>query len=215
MTHREEFWGCGEAANYEEIAERFCEACGDPGVGSILLDGDTPGGDLPGLEQTIARMAAARDGCGKPILGFVNEFLASGGVWLFAGVCHAIYLPPSGRMGSVGVVIGHETDARWAAEQGFDRTIIRDPPGKANPNPDELLDELGRARLQSLVTEANTRFVDAIASLRGLDAATIRSWNGGMFTGQAAVDAGLADGLGSFEQAIALAGELARMTEAA
>ena len=215
MSQREEFWSCGEGANYEEITERFTGACSDPGVSAIVLDGDTPGGDVPGLEQAIARMRAARDASGKPVIGFCNELLASGGVWLCATVCHAIYLPPSGRMGSVGVVIAHETDARWAAEQGFDRTIVRDPPGKANPNGDEPLDELGRSRLQTLVSAASSRFIAAIAQARSLDEAAIRAWNGGMFTGAEAVSAGLADGIGSLEETIALASNLALATEAA
>jgi ClpP class serine protease len=215
MTQREEWFDCGEAANYEEIGDRFCDACGDPGVGSILLDGDTPGGDVPGIEQTIARMILARDACGKPVVGFCNELLASGGVWLFTTVCHAIFLPGSGRMGSVGVVIEHETNAREAAGKGIDRTVIRFPPGKYDPNPDEVLSDLGRARLTELVTATGERFVAAVAAARGIDPAAILAWNGGVFTGQAAVDAKLADGLGSLESAIAYAGTLAALGAAA
>lgn len=214
MTQREEWFGCGEAADYESIAARFGDACGDPSAGSIVIDADTPGGDLPGLEEAVEIMLAAKAASGKPVVGYVGALCASAGVWLLSRVCDVIHLHSSARMGSIGVVICHETDARKAAGDGIDRTVVRDPPGKMNPNPDEVLDELGRARLQELVTGARERFVAAVAESRRLDPAAILAWNGAMFTGPAAVPA-LADSLGSLETAIALAGSLAGYQEAA
>lgn len=214
MTQREEWFDCGEASDYESIAARFCDAQGDPGVGSIVVDADTPGGDLPGLEEGIEIMLAAKLASGKPVVGYVGALCASAGVWLLSLLCDVIFIHLSARMGSIGVVICHETDARHAEREGFDRTIVRDPPGKMVPNPGELLDELGRGRLQELVTEARARFVAAVATSRRLDPAAILAWNGAMFTGAAAVPA-LADGLGSLESAIAYAGSLASLQEAA
>lgn len=118
-------------------------------------------------------------------------------------------------MGSIGVLVGHETDARKALADGIDRTIVRDPPGKANPNPDELLDELGLSRLQAIVTEARTRFAAAVAVARRIDPTVILGWNGGMFTGNDAVVAGLANGTGTLETTIQIAGSLAEQQEAA
>ena len=59
------------------------------------------------------------------------------------------------------------------------------------------------------------RFFDSIAALRGIPAATVEGWNGDTFTGTLAVDAGLADGVGSLEQVIALAESWPRAREAA
>ncbi len=216
MTHHEEWSSCGEAANYDEIGTRFVGACNDPGVGSILIDAETPGGDVPGIEETSDTMIAAALACGKPVLGYVGSLCASGGIWLLSRVCAAgIYAHPSARLGSIGVIIGHRTFARQDADQGIDSTLIRSPPGKANPNEDELLDDLGRERLQSLVDETRERFVRDVSQARKLDPAVILSWNGGMFTGAAAVAANLADGLSSLELTIALAASHAGYREAA
>jgi ClpP class serine protease len=216
MTHHEEWSSCGEAANYDEIGARFVDAHRDPGVGAVLLDAETPGGDVPGIEETSDMMVAAALASEKPTLGYVGALCASGGVWLLSRVCtHGIYAHPSARLGSVGCVIGHRSYARHDAEHGIDSTLIRNPPGKMNPNEDELLDDLGRARLQTVVDEVTARFVAAVASARGIDPAVILSWNGDMFTGPAAIAAGLADGLGSLETTIAIAASLAGYREAA
>lgn len=207
--------GCGMAEDYESIAARFTAACGDPGAGSIVIDADTPGGEVPGLEEGIEMMLSAKAASGKRVVGYVGALCASGGVWLLAAMCDVIHVHLSARMGSIGVIIGHETDARHAEREGFDRTLVRSPPGKANPNQDELLDDLGRARLQELVAETELRFFASVAKSRGLDVAKIASWNGGMFTGLAIVAAGLADATGCLETAIALAGAFAGAQEAA
>jgi ClpP class serine protease len=202
MTSYEEPFACGEAPYYGEICERYCAAHADPGVGSLLIDCDSNGGDVPVLEESIETMRAARAASGKLVVGYVGARCMSAGVWLLSGICDVIFCHPSSRMGSVGVLIGHETDARKATADGIDRTIVRDPPGKANPNPVEVLDDLGRGRMQELVSESRDRFVAQLAAFRGLDSAAILAWNGGTFSGPAAVAAGLADGLGSLASSL-------------
>ncbi len=185
-------------------------------MASLLVDAETPGGDLDGGEEAIEVMNAAAAASGKPVFGYVGSRCASMGVWLLSGICRAgITVFRAARMGSVGVVADHETDARHAAGEGFDRTVFRYPPGKANPNPAEILDPLGTARMQELVTAPGERFVAHVAATRGIDPAAILAWNGGMFTGQAAIAAGLADTLGTLDSAIAIAAGLAGYQEAA
>jgi ClpP class serine protease len=214
LEQRAGLWSCGETGGYDEIGERFDAAAFDPGVGSLVIDADSPGGDDPGIEAFIARCQATKAATGKPVLGFVNELAASAMCWILAGVCDAIYLPRSGRIGSIAQVVVHQTEARALADSGVDTYVARGLPGKMDPNGLEVLSELGKARLDELAAAATERFIEQMVAFRGLDAATIRTWNGGMFTGQAAIDVGLADGLGSLEQTIALAGQLAALQEA-
>lgn len=216
ITSHEEFSSCGEAANFDEIAARVCDAHGDPGVGALLIDAETPGGDIDGGEEAIETMVAAATSSGKPVYGYVGSLCASMGIWLLSGICNAgIYCHRSARLGSIGVVVGHETDARHAADDGFDRTIFRYPPGKANPTPLEALDPLGSQRLQALVDAPGARFVAHVAATRGIDPAEILAWNGGTFVGADAVTAKLVDALGTLDSTIALAGQIAGMQEAA
>lgn len=216
LEQRSSFWDCGETCGYDTVEEDVCEALADPGVGSLVIAGDTPGGDMPGLEETTARIRAVADAIGKPVLGYADEYIASAGVYLLAGICDGLYLPTSGRIGSIGCVVVFQSEARALVDAGIDTYVARSPgPGKMNPNGFEALDDLGKARLDALALEGSDRFIAFLASRRGLDPAVIRSWNGGMFTGAAAVAAGLADGIGSLEQTITLAAELAALKETA
>lgn len=208
LEQRASWYSCGETCGYDELEERFVAAAFDPGVGSILLDVDSPGGDDPGLDQGVARMRAAKEACGKPVLGYVNEYAASAACWLLAGVCDGIYLPRTGRIGSIACVVIHETDARAIAEAGTDVYVGRGLPGKMKPNGVEPLDELGKARIDALAAAGTERIIAAMVAYRGdrgVTADAIRAWNGALFTGPDAVAAGLADGVGSREETISLA----------
>lgn len=215
ITQHEEWSACGEAANFDEITARVCDAHGDPGVGALLIDCETIGGDVAGGEEAIETMTAAAQASGKPVFGYVGARCFSMGVWLLSGICNAgIVVHRSARMGSIGVVCEHESDARKLTAAGIDRTIFRYPPGKAVPGPEEL-DALGTQRMQALVDEPGQRFVAHVAATRGIDPAVILAWNGGTFTGPEIVAAKLADSLGSLDSTIALAGTLAGFQEAA
>lgn len=216
ITSHEEMSTCGEAANFDEIVARVCDAHGDPGVGALVIDAETNGGDLDGGEEAIETMCAAAEASGKPVFGYVGARCFSMGVWLLSGICNAgITVFRGGRMGSIGVVADFETDARHAAEAGYDRTIFRFPPGKANPNPMEALDPLGTQRLQDLVDAPGARFVAHVAATRKIDPAVILGWNGGAFVGPDAVAARLADVLGTLDSTIAAAASVVGYQEAA
>lgn len=215
ITSHEEWSSCGEAANFDEIAARVCDAHGDPGVGALLIDAETNGGDVACGEEAIETMVAAGLASGKPVFGYVGARCYSMGVWLLTGICNAgIVVHRSAIMGSVGVVCEHESDAAKLLKDGYSRTIFRYPPGKAVPGPEEL-DALGTLRLQALVDAPGQRFVAALAAARGIDPAVILGWNGGTFTGADILTAKLADSLGSLDSTIALAGAFAGMQEAA
>jgi ClpP class serine protease len=215
MEQRAGFWSCGETPGYDTIEEDICEALADPGVGSLVIACDTPGGDVAGLEETTARIRAVVDAIGKPVLGWADELIASAGVYLMLGICSGLYLPPSGRIGSISSVVIFQSESRALEMDGIDTYVARGLPGKMNPNSFEPLDALGKARLDAFALECSDRFIAFVASTRGIDPAVIRGWDGGMFTGAAAVAAGLADGIGSLDDTITLAAELAALKEIA
>lgn len=217
LEQRASLWSCGESSGYDELEERFAAAVCDPGVSAVILDMDSPGGDGAGLEQLVGKCRRLADEIGKPILGYVNEFAASAALWILVGVCDAIYLPPSGQMGSIGCVVPFATEARALRKAGVDPYIARAPAGKMRPNPIEALDPIGKARLDQLAAEGEARFVAAIAARRGVQADVIRGWNAGLFTGAAAVSAKLADGLAlaGLDTVIAYADELGAQRSAA
>lgn len=215
LEQRASWWSCGETCGYDEIEQRLGDALADPAVGAVVLDVDSPGGDVPGLDEASRRMRAAVVAHGVPCLAYANEMIASAAYALACAVCDGIYLPVSGRVGAIGTVAVHESEARALDAAGIDVTVIRDPAGKMNPNPVEQLDELGRARLQRLVENGSARFIATVAACRGITPEAVRALNGDLLEGAAVIAAKLADGIGSLEDTIALAGTLAALQETA
>ena len=200
---------CGQADGYDAIAQRIGCALRDPESCAVVLDADSPGGDVAGLEQCIARIQNERARAGKPIIGYVNERAASACYWLMCGVCDEIYLPPSGRAGSVGAIAIHASEARKLKREGVDVYLSRQPDGKMRPSPVEPLDEIGKARLDAMTKEGCDRFWAFVSARRGIPIEAVAAMNADMFTGSKAVAVGLCDGISSFEDVVSYAAVMA------
>lgn len=204
---------CGWYDGYEGddgIVSRFAEAAGDADVGAILLHFDSPGGTSAGLEEAVRRMVEIRDATDKPVIAYVGEHCASAAYWIAATVANAgIYGPIAATVGSIGSYVPHQSIAGMLEQEGIVETLIADPPGKVAGNSSAPLDDLGRARIERMVLACTARFVDAVAAARGLDPEAVRALNGDCMPLQLGITAGLADGLGSLEDVLALAAALA------
>ena len=150
-------------------------------------------------------MRSMVEASGKPVVAYVDEQAASAAYWIAAGVADAIYVPPTGRVGSIGCLAVHVDESGAAEQAGLRYTIIRDPAGKAAGSPLEPLTDVGRARLTRDVGAATAGFVAAVSARRNIAPEAIRGLDGDMLAGDAAVAAGLADGVSTLERVIALA----------
>lgn len=195
---------CGYLPGYDDLEASFAEALADRRVTAIVMDLDSPGGDVPRLEETCQRIEAAIATSGKPVLAWVNE-LAASAAYRIACMAEGIYTPPAGRLGCVGVIAVHWDESQALAAEGVKPTIIRSPAGKGAGHPAEPLSDVGRARLEQLVAESGAAFVKAVSGARSLAPAVLLDLDGGMRSGAAAVEAGLADGVDTLDGVIALA----------
>lgn len=209
LEQRASIWSCGESAGYDEITARLLGANADPSVAGAVLAGDTPGGDGPGLAECVRRIRAAFDASRKPLLCFADELLASAGFWL-ASACDGVYGPEMSRVGSIGCIVVHQTEARALEEMGVDTYVARDPGGKAKPNPVELLDDVGRARLDAMAARGAAAFRAYVSARRPkLTDAALRAMDGELYDAADALPRGLLDGIGSLETVIDIAASLA------
>ena len=80
-------------------------------------------------------------------------------------------------------------------------------------NPLREMDEVEEAILQSIVDESYGFFVDAIVDGRGMDRSQVLTLaDGRVYTGPQALENGLVDSLGRFEDSLEVAKELAGVT---
>jgi signal peptide peptidase SppA len=175
---------------YDGIKRRIDYALSDPECKQIMLDMDSPGGEVAGCFDLADYIYSLRGQ--KKITAFVND-LAGSACYAIASQCDEILISQTGRAGSIGVVMAHTNIKEALAKQGREITLIFSGDHKADGNPYEALPEKVRAQFKKECIEAHQQFAEKVAKGRGLSVETILNTQARIYSGQAAIDAGLAD----------------------
>lgn len=183
---------CG-ATSYELLAQDFNKAVQNPNIKGILLDIDSPGGEVNGCSELSDMIYQARGT--KPIIAYASGACCSGAYWI-ASACDKILAADTAILGSIGVVSIFEKDDE-------DKTIEIVSSQSPNKRPDINTEE-GKAKIQAQVDELAEVFIAKVARNRGITAVdVVKEFGAGdVSVGQYAVRNGLADGLSSFEDII-------------
>ncbi len=168
----------------------------NPDVESIVLDVDSPGGTVTGINEASNFIAEVSKE--KPITAYVGGVGASAAYWL-ASAADEIVLDATSRVGSVGVVVAYPNPQE--DNDGYIEIVNTASPNK---RPD-VSTEQGKKVITAELDDLADVFISTIAGNRGVSEATVRSdfGKGGVLVGQKAVSAGMADRLGSFEELMA------------
>lgn len=187
--------------SYEGLAFQLDQAVTDPDVMAIVLDIDSPGGEAVGAFEMADKVRAAAQA--KPVVAVVNGMAASA-AYAIAASASRIVIAPSGIAGSIGVVLMHVDYSVALDEKGIKPTLIHAGAHKVDGNPYEPLTKAVRSDLQAEVDNFYSLFVSSVAKGCGgrMTEQSVRGTEARTFIGQAAVDAGLVDAIGSFESAI-------------
>lgn len=185
------FTKCSGATSAEQVARDLDEAVSNPNVKAILLDVDSPGGQVDGTGELAGLIHAANRK--KPVHCYSGGLCASAAYWL-ASACESISIAPTTRIGSIGVI-----SAFPGKEEGVIEIVSSQSPNKS---PD-LTTEGGRATVQKTLDELAEVFIGNVASYRGVSRETVVSdyGRGGVLVGRSAVKVGMADRVSSFEAA--------------
>ena len=184
------------ATSYDVLATDFNAALENPDVRAILLAIDSPGGEVNGCADLAEMIFAARDR--KPIVAQISGLGCSGAYWLAAAASEVV-VSSTAIVGSLGAVMAVVDDRKRQATQGVQRIeFVSSQSPKKRVDPTQAA---GQAEHQALVDALAAQFVEAVARYRGVSVETVLAdfGQGGVFVGQAAVDAGLADRVGTYE----------------
>lgn len=186
--------------SYEGLSHQLRAAASDPQVRSILLDMESPGGEAMGaFEMADTVRAIAKE---KPVTAVANGYAASA-AYAIASAATRIVVPPSGAVGSIGVVMLHLDRSGELAKRGIKPTLIFAGEHKVDGNPFAELSADVRDRFQEGVDRTYADFVRTVAAgRRKMTEAAVRDTKARMFRGSDAVSVGLADAVGTFEEAL-------------
>lgn len=186
---------------YDDVSQALIEAVSDKKAKSIMLDVKSPGGDAKGVRavgdliKNIGEVKAT---------SVFADHMGSAAYWLGSAGGH-ITIDEMGMAGSIGALTVHTEYSGAMEKEGIKKTIIRAGVNKSLANPIEPLSEEAKSSLQSLVDGSRDLFVNAVADNRGTTPSNVEMnmGQGREFMGMKAVQAGLADSVGNYEDALA------------
>ncbi len=167
-------------------------AIADPDVGAVVIEIDSPGGQIDGVPEAAAMLRSLRGS--KPIVAMANTMAASAAYWI-AAQADEIAMTPSGAVGSIGVYATHEDMSGALKLLGVDVTLISAGKYKTEGHPSKPLDDDAREHIQQNVDYFYDQFVSDVAKGRGVSKSDVKSGygEGRVLNAKLALDAGLVD----------------------
>ena len=186
-----------------------CEMCAwmmrgameDPNVSAIVLDVDSPGGAVSGVEElaAVVRETAQK----KPVIAVANTMAASAAYWV-ASQASELVVSPSSEVGSIGVFMAHEDLSQALEAVGVKVTLVQAGRDKTLGNMFEPLSDEARAYIQERVDAPYAAFVAGVAKGRGKSAADVRAHfgQGRLVQARDAVRLGMADRVQTMDEVL-------------
>ncbi|HHW8957236.1 S49 family peptidase [Morganella morganii] len=175
---------------YDGIRRVFLTAVNDPEVKGICLDIDSPGGEVAGCFDLVDLIYVERGK--KPIHAILSENAFSA-AYAIASAADKIYVPRTGGVGSVGVIVIHCDWSQRIKDDGLKVSIITYGNRKAESNPYVALSDEAQAAIQHDVDEMGRLFVSTVSRNRGLSETVIRNTQAACYLAAEGVQMGLAD----------------------
>ena len=147
------------ATDIEDIMEAVNAAAVRPDVQAVFLDIDSPGGSVSGtpeLAQAVSDLCKA-----KYTYAFSGGQMCSAAYWV-ASQCDAIYVSPSARVGSIGVILPMVDSTEAYKQAGLRVEVFAAGKFKSAGMPGVALTDDQRAWLQSDVEEVAADFRSAV-----------------------------------------------------
>jgi len=184
------------------IARAIDELMRQPSVGRIILDIDSPGGVVFGVEELAAKIRDLRGR--KPIIAIANSMAASAAYWI-GSAATSFYATHGGQVGSVGVWNMHVDISKLEEKLGLKTTLVFAGRFKIEGHPWAPLEDEARAEMQRHVDAYYDRFVQGVARGRGVTPAKVRSkfGEGRLVLAREAAALGMVDGVATMEEIIA------------
>ena len=191
----------------EDIVEQLSAFREDDSIKGVVLRINSPGGGVsPSQEiyQEVKALAAA-----KPVVVSMASVAASGGYYI-AVPAHRILANPGSITGSIGVIMEFTNLQELFQKVGLKSQVVKSGQFKDIGSPFRPMSEVDRQLLQDLIADVHEQFVNAVAEGRRLEVQQVREIaDGRILTGHQAMESGLVDQLGGYQEAIRVAAELA------
>jgi signal peptide peptidase SppA len=190
---------CEGGTSTQQISNALADANADDSVAQILLDIDSPGGSVYGVQELAAEIAASK----KPVIALANSLAASAAYWIGAAASE-FHVTPGGEVGSIGVWTAHQDISKALEDAGVKITLISAGEFKVEGNPYAPLSADAQGFMQSRIDDYYAAFTSGVAKGRKVSVADVRGnmGKGRVFGADQAKSAGMVDSISTLDQVI-------------
>jgi protease IV len=189
----------GGDASAENIVAAMRSAFEDAGAQAVVLLINSPGGSPVQagiINDEIKRLRVKHK---KPVYAVVEEACASAAYYI-AAATDRIFVDKASIVGSIGVLMDGFGFTGLMEKLGVERRLMTAGENKGFLDPFSPQTEKQRVFAQSMLDQVHRQFIDAVKTGRGKRLKDAPELFSGLFwTGQQAVDLGLADQLGNLD----------------
>ena len=194
-------------AGAETIIQALRQTEADKHIAAVILHVDSPGGSA--LASDLICREVRRLRASKPVVVLMGEYAASGGYYI-AALANRIVARPTTLTGSIGIWGGKFTLGGLYGKLGVNRELQQRGAMAGIYSDTTPFSEAERAWIRRDMGETYVQFKALVAEGRKLTEERVEEIaRGRVWSGTQAREIGLADELGDFETALALAKDLA------
>ena len=186
----------------EEFMSHIRDYVGDEKIKGVLVRINSPGGSVGASQEINSSIREIREFYKKPVFVSGGDIVASGGVYSIVSA-DKIYTNPGTLFGSIGVLMEFQDISElvnWAKMEVYH---LKAGEFKDSGSPYRKMTLRERELFDHILEIAMSQFKNTIIEGRKLDPKVVESFSDGrVFSGAEAVEFGLADSIGSFNQVV-------------
>ena len=205
--------GSARDSMVDDLRAALQQAREDDRVKAIVLEIDSPGGEVTASDQIYNAVVKAR--AKKPVVVYMDSLAASGGYYV---ACGGKFLMANDTTitGSIGVIIQTLNYEQLFNKVGLASVVFKSGKFKDMLNGARPITPEERELVQSFIMKTYDKFLGIVAKERNLPADLLRNTiaDGRILSGKDAFDNKLIDGLGQIEDAFAKAKQLGHSPDA-
>jgi signal peptide peptidase SppA len=192
-------WG---GDSYEAISERVAQAfAADPKPSAVVLRISSPGGAVAGLNECVLRLQRMSKAAKIPLIAYADE-LAASAAYALCCACSEVLAPPSGIVGSIGVISQMISIAKHDQQEGIEFRIITTGKRKADGHIHmPISDDAVRAETERN-EEMGAQFFALAGKARKLPPAKLQSLQAAIYMASKARKLGLIDDVIGLDEAL-------------
>ncbi len=193
----------GDILSSEKVVKEIEKYDEDSSVRAIVLRVNSPGG---GIAQSQEIYEAVKE-ADKEIIASLGSVAASGGYYISCGA-DRIIANPGTITGSIGVITTFPKYHQLLKKIGVEWEVIKSGEHKDIGSPYRDMTEEEKRLLQDVIDDLFDQFVEVVSVERDIPKEeVIKLADGRIFSGNQAHELGLVDEIGTFSDAIRIAGE--------